>query len=208
MSQQIDRERLLAAAKTFAPALLVALALAPAAAFAAGGHSEGMPTQKMIFHGINLALLLGFLFWVTKNPIRDALRNRAATVKQDLEESNQIRKEAQDRFDQLDARLSRFEETVSGLKADATREAEAEAARIAEQTEAEVARIASTAEKTIRDETIAARAQLRREAIELAVKLAEENLRGRITSADHDRMARDLLGAVQNENTNGVNGHG
>lgn len=206
MLHRLDTERLRAASRV---ALLLAIAIAPAAALAAGGgHAEGVPTREMIFHGINLALLLGFLFWVAKSPVGDAVRNRSAVVRQDLEESNKLRKEAQSRFDELDARLSRFEETVDEMKAEAAREAEAEAARIAEQTEVEVARVAATAEKTIRDETVQARTALRREAIELAVKLAEENLRGRITAADHDRMARDLLGAVQNENTNGVNGHG
>lgn len=189
--------------------ITLALILLPAAAFAAGsehggGEAHGIPWKEMAFHAINLAILVIGVGWAAKGPVQDALKNRSLAVKKDLEESHALRKEAQDRFDDLEARLARFEQQLEEMKRDALSEAEADARRIAEKTQEEIAAIRQAAEKTIRDEVVSARTSLQREAVELAVQIAEENVRSRISTEDQDRLARDLLGAVKQE----VSSHG
>jgi F-type H+-transporting ATPase subunit b len=167
-----------------------------------GGHGA-IPWKEMAFHGVNLLILLGVVGWAAKGPVTDALRNRSLAVKRDLEESHQLRKEAQDRFDELESKLAHFEQRLEEMKSEATSEARAEAERIREKTTEEVAWLGEVAEKTIRDEVVHARTSLQREAVELAIQLAEENLKSRISAQDQENMARDLLGAVKDEVTHG-----
>ena len=176
-----------------------ALLVVPSVALAGGA----MPVKEMGFHLVNLIILLGIIVYFAKTPVLTALKNRSATVASHLEESNRLRKEAQDRFDELDARLSHFGSTLDSMRNQAVADAEAEAVAIAKKTDEDVARIKATAEKTIRDETNAAKVALQHEAVELAVKLAENQLKGAVSAADQDRLARELLGTVKE-----MNGHG
>jgi len=187
--------------------ILLALAV-PAIALAAGGGGHGeahaIPWKEMAFHAVNLAILVGGIVYFAKAPVMDSLKNRSARVRKDLEESHTLRKDAQDRFDDLEAKLARFEQQLEETRAEAATEAENEARAIAAKVEEEVAWIKEAAEKTIRDEIVNARSSLQREAVELAVQIAEETLAQSISAEDQDRMARDLLGAVAGEvNANG-----
>jgi F-type H+-transporting ATPase subunit b len=179
---------------------LISFMLFPGVALA----SPELPWDKMGLHAANLAILVGALVYFTRGPIKDALANRAGRIRKALEESHQLRKDAQDRFDSLEAKLLHFGQQMEGMKAEATKDADREAAHIATQATADVERIRAATEKAIRDETQSARNQLRREAVELAVKVAEQNLRTRITAEDEARLASDLLGTMKHE----VNGHG
>ena len=185
--------------------IFAALAL-PAAAFAAGGGDGhgGIPWKQMAFHAVNLAILVGGIAYAAKGPVMDSLKNRSLRVKKDLEESHTLRKEAQDRFDDLESRLARFEQQLEETRQEASTESEAEARAIAAKAEQEVAWIKEAAEKSIRDEVVNARISLQREAVELAVTIAEETLARSVSAEDQDRMARDLLGTVAGEvNANG-----
>ncbi len=182
--------------------LLIALVL-PGVALASGGEAGGPPWSGIIFHAINLALFVGVVVWLTRNAIKDSLRSRAATIEENLEESNRLRREAQARFDEIDARLSRFETEFDQMRAEAGKASEREVEHIGERAEQEVAQIKAGAEKAIRDEVKAARSALHQRAVELAMNVAEEQLRNRITADDQDRLAQELLGSMKE-----TNGHG
>ena len=124
-------------------AATTALLLFPSLAFAGGD----MPVVEMGWHLLNLCFLLGIIAYFAKGPVMTALKNRSATVAAHLEESNRLRKEAQDRFDELDARLQHFGSTLDSMRAQAAADAEAEAAAIATKTDEDVARIKSTARR-------------------------------------------------------------
>ncbi len=186
---------------TRALTLLVLLAL-PATAFAAGGQPEGW-LKAVAFHAINVALFIGAIVYLTRNMVPDALKNRAGRIEKELDESNRLRREAQARYDELEARLNRFESEFEEMRAEAARASEREVAMIDDRAVQEAAAIRASAEKSIRDEVTAARTALHKQAVELALQVAEEQLRGRISAADQDRMAQDLLGTVKE-----ANGHG
>ena len=173
--------------------LLPAIALASSGE---AGHGGGIPWKEMVWHGFNLAVLAAVLYRFAAGPIRDAVKDRAMTVKKDLDESHALRKEAQDRYDELEAKLAHFEQRLEETRTEAATEAEAEAKRIAEKTAEDIAWIREAAQKTIRDELAHARRSLQREAVELAVTIASETLAGRISAEDQDRLARDLIGTV------------
>ena len=125
--------------------LLFSAFLLPTAAFAAGAPNV-IPWKSMLLQAGNLIILLSFLTYVSRGAIKKGLKNRSKTIEMHLEDSNKMRREAQDRFDQLEAKLSHMEGQVSQMREDATASAEREANVIREETAAETARILETTE--------------------------------------------------------------
>jgi len=179
------------------------LALLPATAMASDDPSV-IPWNSIILQSVNLFLLLAILTFLARNALKEALKNRSKTIETHLEESNKMRREAQDRFDRLDARLSRIGGEVDKLQQDAAASAERETAMIREEAEAEAQRIQEAAEKAIRDEVQAAKVALQREAAGLALGLAEEKIQSKVTDTVRDRLDSEFLGSVKKE----ANGHG
>ena len=131
-------------------AILAGLTL-PSTALAAGGHGPNWTAYG--FHAANLVILLLVLKFAAGKMIKSAVANRAKRIQTHLEESNEMRKDAQDRFDQLESRLSHMESEVETMRTDAAASAEREAELIRKQTEADVKRIQEAAEHTIKNET-------------------------------------------------------
>ncbi len=147
-------------------------------------------------------MLLGIIGWFARKPIKDAIASRSVNIKKDMDEINALRKQAQDRYTEIETRLQGYDRKLAEMKGEAEREAAAEAREIAARAERDAQQIQNAAERTIRDETLRARHALRRDAVELAVKIAEEQLKMQITEADQRRLASEFLGTVK-DNGNG-----
>jgi F-type H+-transporting ATPase subunit b len=167
-------------------------------AFASAGDPPDMNT--IAYHAINLFLLVALLTYLLRNKIKDALANRAAGVRKDIDTSNQVRKTAQQRFEDLESRLDGFEAELGRMKADAEVDAGKEQAAILVCVEDDAARIAESAERSIRDETKRARQALRQEVAILSIDLAREKLSGAVSADDQDRLAGDFVDTVKSKN--------
>ena len=179
------------------------LLLVPSALASAADPSV-IPWGSILLQAVNLALLLGVLVYFTRSPIKDALKNRSRRIGLHLDESNKMRREAQDRFDQLESRLSRIQGEIDTMRQESVAAAEGEAAHLKEETDADVARVLQAAEKAIRDEVASARRTLRQDAVEISIRLAEERLRSKVSKGDQDQLTGEFLGSVKGSS----NGHG
>jgi len=177
----------------------MALLLFVSNAFAAGA-GDPPDLNAIAFHAINLFLLIGLLTFLLRNKIKDALANRAIRIRTDIDDSNRLRKEAQQRFEDLEARLDGFERELDKMKVDAESEAATEQQAILSRAEEDAARIAEAAQRSIRDETDRARQALRREVAELSVGMAREKLSAAVTSDDQDRLTGDFIETVEGKN--------
>ncbi len=181
--------------------LLILIGLTtPSVAMAAG---DGPNWTAFGFHLANLIILLFVLKLAAGKAIKNAVATRSKRVQTHLEESNEMRKSAQDRFDQLDSRLSHMEKEVATMREEAAASAEREAELIRTQADADVKRIQETAELTIKNEVEKARRELRQDAVELALKVAEENLKTKVSDKEQEALANDFLGSLKE-----ANGHG
>jgi F0F1-type ATP synthase membrane subunit b/b' len=178
------------------PILLSALALASEEA---AHHGGGIPLDKIGLHAVNLVILVGALVFFARRPIADALANRAAGIRRDIEDSGTRKADAERRFAEINARLDRFEQHLADMKAEAEREAAREAEHIRVRTEQDAAMLAAAAERSIREETRKARVALQKDAVELAVKVAEEGLKAKVTEGDQNRLAQEFLGTLKTE---------
>ena len=169
-------------------------------AFAAG---DGPDWTAYGFHILNLFILLFVIKMAAGKMIKASVANRAKRIQTHLEESNEMRKSAQDRFDQLEARLSHMESEVQGMRDEAATSAEREADLIRKQADADVKRIQEAAEQTIQNETDKARRALRKDAVDLALKLAEEKLKSSVGGKEQEALAQDFIGSLKEANGNG-----
>jgi F-type H+-transporting ATPase subunit b len=190
-----------------ASALICSL-LFPAVAFAAGGEHGGVPYDKIALHAVNFVILVGGLFFVGRNALNDAVRNRTLVIRAELDDAVRAKAEAQAQYDVLKARLDGFEAELATLRAEGLAESEREAQYIAERTERDVALSQSNTERIIRDETARARVRLQQDAAELAVRIAEELLQARMTGDDQSRLAREFLDVVNQDAKKETVAHG
>lgn len=177
----------------------MALFLMVSEAYASGG-GDPPDLNAIAFHAINAFLLIALLTYLLREKIRDALANRAAGVKREIDESNQARKDAAQQLEELESRLDGFETELEKMKTDAVENAAKEHEAILARAEEDAARIAESAERSIRDETERARQALRREVAELSVDLARERLSAEVNTDDQNRLAGDFIDTVQNKN--------
>ena len=164
----------------------------------AGGADGAPPDYNAIgFHLINFVLIVSLLTFLLRSKIRDALANRSLRIKTNIDESNQRRKAAQQRFEELESRLEGFETELASMKTDAVAKSEADHEMIVARASEDAQRIADAAQRSIRDETERARHALRREVAELSVDLAREKLSKTVTTDDQSRLAGDFVAEVQ-----------
>ena len=173
----------------------MALLLMVSDAFASAGDPPDMNT--IAFHAINLFLLVALLTYLLRSKIRDALANRAVGVGKDIDNSNRLRKDATQRFEEVESRLDGFEKELSQMRADAEVDASNEHVAILARAEEDAARIAEAAQRSIRDEADRARQALRREVAVLSIDLAREKLSSAVNAGDQDRLAGDFIDTVK-----------
>ncbi len=164
---------------------------------------KSVPT-RLGQHFYNFLILFGILGFALRQPLSDAIKNRASLIRKELTETARARDEARQRFDELNARLGAFEDEVQRLRADAETDAKAEERKLIERANAEAARLTKNAERNIRDELVRARVALQEDAVSLAVKLAEQTLKSQVQSEDQRRLARQFLDSLNQQEV----GHG
>ncbi len=166
----------------------------------ASGAGDPPDWNAIGFHLINFVILASLLTFLLRGKLKEALSNRAARVKGDIDESNRLRKDAMQRFEDLESRLEGFENELAGMKAEAETNALTEQQAIMARAEEDAARIAESAQWSIRDETERARQALRQEVAELSVGLAREKISANVTEDDQSRLTGDFIDTVQGKN--------
>jgi len=180
------------------------LLLLPAVALASGDAHGGpvtIPWTGLAWHALNLTILLGAIFWFARRPVSDALKNRSAKVRRDIESAQNERAAARAELEALEEKLADFELQVERLRKEMAEHAQHEREAILERAQRESQAVQLAAERAIRDETQRARRQLQADAVALAVKLAEGILAAQVGDADQQALARQLIAAVDAEHS-------
>ncbi len=170
--------------------LILLFSLLSSPAFASGG---GLSWLDLLWHALNLGILLGLLIYFGKKPLLGALKERAEGIQGEIGEAAQLHDEAL-------ALLAKYQSKLSGLEAEAERllteyrlEAEAEKQHILEEAEREAERIQREARRSIEGEMGRVRAQLQAEVVDMAIAAAEEAIRLRLNSSEQQRLTREYL---------------
>ena len=168
--------------------VLLLCAALPVTAFAAeeGGNKWGF--LLLIGKMFNVGLVIFVLVWVGRKPLKEFFINRTQSIRDQLEEAQRARKEAETKLAELQERMRNLDQEVKQIRETAEREAKAEYDRLVAEAERDAEKIAARARQEIEATTRAAHLELKAHAAELSVRLAEEKIRKEITEEDRVRL--------------------
>jgi F-type H+-transporting ATPase subunit b len=175
---------------------------------AAGGHGNVHATDSLSpaklkdlgFRVMNFIVLLIILVKFGAKPIANALGARRKQVKEELEDLEAKKVDAEKAYKEFSAKLESVEKDVDSIVGKAVAQAEIEKVKILEAAEKSAEDIRRSAEMAIANEVTAAKRTLKVEVTEQAAVMAEELIVKNLTDDDQVKIIEDYLdkvGAVQ-----------
>ena len=147
-----------------------------------GMDAEQAATSFEIFNFTILAILL---LWLLVKTLPKTFRNRSGVIQKQLVDARTATEEAAMRMSGVEARLSKLDEQIAAMRAQAEKDSAADERRIKASVEEEKQKILTAAEQEIASATTHARRQLQQYAAELAIDQAAQKL---VVSAETDRL--------------------
>lgn len=144
--------------------------------------------------GINFAIVVGVIWWLSRKNLPAVFRNRTAGIQKSLEEARKASEDANRRLSDIESRLAHLDDEIRDMRALSEKEAAAEEERIKAATEEEGRRIQESARQEIASATKAARRELSAYAADLAVTLASKQIR--VDAATDEALVRRFSSQV------------
>lgn len=183
-----------AARTTLRSLSLAAIVSLPSVALAAGGGKTiGEQRWDLFWRVANFSILAGVLFYYTRKPIANAIRNSIESVKTLLKEAAESRAASEAHMKEAEDKLAGVDKEISDLLAAARREGEAERERILSEAAQALEKLKAEAAIAIDLELKKAQDILKREAADTAVAIAEEIIGKSVTSEDQTRFVTEYL---------------
>jgi F-type H+-transporting ATPase subunit b len=158
----------------------------------------GMSTETAAttFQVVNFTILAGLVCWFLFKTMPGVFKARNTAIQKHLVDARTATEEASARLSSVEARLSKLDEQIAAMRAQAEKDSAADELRIKASVEEEKQKILAAAEQEIGAATTQAQRQLQQYAAELAIEQAARKL---VVSAETDRLlvqsfARRLTG--------------
>jgi F-type H+-transporting ATPase subunit b len=184
-------------------AIAALLLLAAPASAAGGGEGEGL-----FWSVLNFLLLVVVLVVLVRKPAEAYFTGRRDAIREQLETSARLKKEAEERYAQWQRRLVDLERELEGIRSTARERAETEREHILADARAGAERIQRDASAAIEQEVRRAKDRLREEASDLAIELAAGLLRESVTTDDRERLLDEFISRVEGGSQPGVGSSG
>jgi F-type H+-transporting ATPase subunit b len=166
-----------------------------------GLNTEQAATVFTVGNFLVLAVLVG---WFLLKTLPKTFRNRTSSIQKDLVDARTATEEASARLSAVEDRLSKLDEQIAALRAQAEKDSAHDEQRIKASVEDDKQKILAAAEQEISAATALAQRQIRQYAAELAIDQAARKL---VVTAETDRLlvqnfARRLMGEDTKEGHN------
>jgi F-type H+-transporting ATPase subunit b len=125
---------------------------------------------------LNFVVIAAAIFWLSKKNLPGLFRNRTASIQKAMDEARKTSEDANRRLAEIEARLSKLDVEIGGMRAAAEKEAAAEEQRIKVAAEEDARKIVESAEQEIEAAAKSARRELTAYAADLAVSLAKKQI--------------------------------
>lgn len=170
--------------------------------WAASGEGSLSPAKlkDLLWRVINFVALMIILVKFGAKPIASGLSSRQQKVRDELEELEAKKAEAEKSYREFESKLATVEKDIDSVVEKAVAQAEIEKTRIIEKAEATADDIKRQAELAIQNEIMEARRTLKNEVAEQASVMAEELIVKNLKPEDQVKIVEDYLdkvGAVQ-----------
>jgi F-type H+-transporting ATPase subunit b len=126
---------------------------------------------------VNFAIILGVIFWASREKLPAAFRGRTASIQKAMAEARAASEDANRRLADIESRLARLDGEIGEMRRAAEKEAAAEEERIKAAIADDVRKVAEAAEQEIAAAVKAARRDLQAYSANLVVSLAEKKIK-------------------------------
>lgn len=157
------------------------------------GASPADSTVGWVFRWLNFALVFGGIAYALVKYAAPAFRGRADAIVAAIGEAARVKQEAEERRREAEAKLAGLEQEIARLRAEAQRDAAAEAERLRQLAREEARKIERAAQAEILAAERAARLELKAAGARLAVARAEALLRQEINAASEATLFRSFV---------------
>lgn len=166
----------------------------------------GIPLKSAywVFIALNFIILAFLIYLVSKSRVPAMFRSRTEVIRKSLDEAQRSSADANRRLTNIEARLSRLDNEVAEMRAQAEREAAAEEERIRAAGEQDKVRIVQAAQTEIEAVAKNARRELKSYAADLAVALAEKRIH--VDRATDEQLVRSFTDRLGNNNGSSKDG--
>ena len=172
------------------------------AAFASGGedgHGEAAPKGWVAtdtYRVMNFTVLFIALFLLLKKPVSNALNARITGIREQLDDLEAQKAEAEKQLSAYNERLSMLDKEAEELIQQYVKQGEEAKARILEAAESTAEKLEEQAKRHIAHEFEQAKEQLQEEIMQKALVKAEEIIKAKINDDDQDRLVDEYLEKV------------
>lgn len=166
-----------------------------AALFFAFTWAEGL--NPVIPKTVNLLIFLIVLFLILRKPFIKAMQDRREGIRAELVRAKAEKAEAEEKLREIETRLSRLDQEVAEIRANAELEAKAEYERLIKQAGEEGERLKIMAEREIEGAFRAAQMELKEFAASKSVELAEKIIRKEIRPDDDARLITNFANELE-----------
>ncbi|MFP4158734.1 MAG: ATP synthase F0 subunit B [Desulfobacterales bacterium] len=171
-----------------------AMLLATAGVAAAAEDAGWMATDT--YRVINFVVLAAILIFALKNPAKQFFGNRISSIREQLEDLEKQKQEAENKLAEYNERLASLTRESEKIIEDYRKQGENLRDNILKQAEAASAKLEEQARKNIEREFAQAKLHLETEVFDRALEKAEEKLKRITTPDDQENLVREYLDKV------------
>ena len=168
-------------------------------ALSASGEDSGAKgwTSTDWFRVMNFTVLAIVLVFLLRKPLSQALGARIKGIKDQLEDLEARKAEAEKQLAEYSEKLSRLEKESDKIVEDYIKQGNEAKARILKEAQSAADKLQSQARRNIEHEFKQAKLKLQQEIFETSLAKAEEILKGKISGEDQDRLVDEYLRKVE-----------
>ena len=166
----------------------------------AGAHAKAFSFTEELFKLVNTLIVVGILYKVAFNPVKNFLKDRREGIRKALEEARAAREEAEKQLAEQRSKVADLEAELMRVRDQGKKERAAMQERLEKEQENQAQRLLEQTRTTIELEASKARAELQNQAASLALNLAEEMLKKELGEADQERFVENYIAKIEDRN--------
>jgi len=178
-------------------ALAAGLLLAQHSTPAEGHADEGKASTELIWKSVNFLILAGLLGYFIRKKAGAFFLSRTQAIRKDIDEAGRQRREADERFAEIEARLKNLDAEIDALRQNARGEMAAESERLRQETADGLRKIREQSAQEILSAAKTARHEVKTYAADLAIGLAAGKIRSSLTSQADEGLILAFLNDIE-----------
>lgn len=164
--------------------------------FAADGVGFNRQTYDLVMRVVNFAILAYIIYRYGKDPLKDFLASKRASVVLSFEQIDEQKEEIARQHEEQNTLLAQMDQKIDSIRNYYHRLAQDEKEKIMARANATRDHILKDGQERADREFEKGKAEFRKDVVELAIQLAEQRIRQEITTTDNENLVQDYLGQL------------